>query len=482
MRTTCILTSLLLCLFILSCEEDYQGIYDDYEATTEDGDKYTDYGENPFLNAADYPLSTFSIDADGASFANMRRYLMNGSLPPASSVRIEEYINYFTFDYTAPQEQYIAINSDMATCPWSEGHYLLRLGIKGKEYKESELPYSNYVFLVDVSGSMSANNKLPLLKKGLKLLVDNLRDYDRISIVTYSGSVKVLLESTYLEDREAIKNTIDKLDASGSTAGGEAIQMAYTIATENFIPGGNNRIILGTDGDFNVGISSTSELVELVKEKRENGVYLTVLGFGSGNLNDDMMEQLADNGNGNYEYIDSEIGMKKVFIDEVEKLFTVAKDCKVQVRFDSNMVDRYRLIGYENRVLDNEEYNNDSVDAGEIGAGQTITAVYELILKENAVAGQYAVFTARYKKPTGTVSIILKEAIDVAPVALENASENMRFAAGVTAFGLLMKQSEYAGTVDREMVLNLINNAHTFDSNGYRQDFVDLLEGYYSEE
>lgn len=480
MRTTLILSVLLLSVFILSCEK-YDGIDDSYDYTDNEGESYTDYGENPFLNANEFPESTFSIDADGASFSNTRRYLMEGSLPPVSSVRIEEFINYFTFDYAAPEEQFIALNGEMATCPWNEGNYLMRLGIKGKEYETSEIPNSNYVFLVDVSGSMSEDNKLPLLKSGLKLLVDNLREYDRISIVTYSGSVKVLLESTYLEDRDSIKNTIDQLSASGATAGGEAIQTAYDIATENFITGGNNRIVLGTDGDFNVGLSSTDELVNLIEEKRESGIYLTVLGFGDGNLNDEMMEQLADNGNGNYEYIDSEISMKKVFVDEVARFFTVANDCKVQVRFNPNRIDQYRLIGYENRTLANDDYENDSVDAGEIGAGQTITAIYELILKETDVDEQYAVFTARYKKPTGTVSIILKETISTDPVAIENASENMRFAAGITAFGLLMKQSEYAGTANRDMVLNFASDAITFDPNGYREDFINLVEGYYNE-
>ncbi|MBN1118615.1 MAG: VWA domain-containing protein [Bacteroidales bacterium] len=473
-----------VCLLLFSCETDeykysnyeYLAYSDEYYANTE---KYTDYGENPFVKVSDQPVSTFAVDADGGSYTNMRRYLYLGSNPPVGSVRIEEYINYFTFDYKEPESgENVSLESEISVCPWNEEHHLIRLGMKGRTIPLEKLPCSNYVFLIDVSGSMESPNKLDVLKKGFKTLADNLRDQDRIAIVIYAGKTKVLLNSTYGDERSDIKKAIDKLEAGGSTAGGEGIQKAYEIAEDNFIVGGNNRIILGTDGDFNVGISSTEELVELIEEKRESGIYLTVLGVGEGNLNDAMMEQVANKGNGNYEYIDNASQIAKVFTNEIQKFYTVAKDAKLQVTFDSLNVDSYRLIGYENRSLDSSDFNNDTVDAGEIGSSQTITALYEVVLKENRQSNNYAHFEFRYKKPDEENSRLLIHDVNNAPHSVDASSENMQFAAAVTSFGLLMKESAYKGKANKKLVLYLARNAYSFDPFGYREEFINMVQDW----
>ena len=350
--------------------------------------------------------------------------------------------------------------------------------MKGKTIPTAELPNSNYVFLIDVSGSMDSPDKLGILKTGFKALVDNLRDQDRMAIVTYAGQAAVLLESTYGDEKNKIKAAIDKLGAGGSTAGAAGINTAYEIAEQHFIANGNNRVILGTDGDFNVGPASTDELVELIEQKRESGVYLTVLGVGSGNLNDNMMEQIANKGNGNYEYIDNASQIQKVFTHEIAKFYTVAKDAKIQVTFNPNRIESYRLIGYENRQLSNEDFENDSTDAGEIGASQTITAIYEVVLKPESTTENYAQFDLRYKKPNETQSRLLTHAITNAPIAIASSSENMRFATSIAGFGLLMKQSDYKGTLNKQMVLNLGQTAHNFDPNGYRAEFIQLVTNW----
>jgi len=363
----------------------------------------------------------------------------------------------------------------VATCPWNNQHHLIRLGIKGKSMPLSALPNSNYVFLIDVSGSMNSPDKLGVLKSGFKTLTDNLRPQDRIAIVTYAGSAGVLLKSTPGTDKSKIKSAIDKLSAGGSTAGAEGINTAYEIALENFIKDGNNRVILGTDGDFNVGPSSTEELIELIEEKRESGVYLTVLGVGGGNLNDHMMEQIANKGNGNYEYIDNAEQIEKVFTHEVERFYTIAKDVKLQVTFNQQTVKNYRLIGYENRSLNEDDFENDTVDAGEIGVGQTITALYEVELLSTGL-NTFAQFDLRYKKPGESVSRLVAHAITADPSSKIAASENMRFASAVAAFGLMMKESEYKGTASKNLVLSLANNAITFDPHDYRKEFIELVK------
>ncbi len=475
----------LLIAFLGSCETQDNGIYMEYitgmQTLDNDiyGEKYKDYDENPFIKVADQPISTFSVDADGGSYANMRRFLHLGQTPPKESVRIEEFINYFTFDYKEPvKDENVSLESEISNCPWNTEHHLLRLGMKGLTIPAYELPNSNYVFLIDVSGSMNSPDKLGVLKTGFKTLVDNLSDRDRIAIVTYAGQAGVLLESTYGDEREKIKSAIDKLGAGGSTAGAAGIITAYEIAEKNFIPNGNNRVILGSDGDFNVGPSSTEELIKLIEEKRDKGIYLTVLGVGGGNLNDYMMEQIANKGNGNYEYIDNAKQIEKVFTHEILKFYTVAKDSKIQITFNPNKIDSYRLIGYENRKLEKEDFENDSTDAGEIGSAQTITALYELVLIDKPDEEKYAQFDFRYKKPNETESRLITHEINSVPKEIMSSSENMRFATSVAGLGLLMKQSQYKGTLTKQMVLDLGRGAISFDPNGYRKEFIELVTNW----
>ncbi len=475
----------LIALFIIglaACDSANLGLNDSmvgfYENMTDvpSNENYKDYDENPYIKVTDQPVSTFSVDADGGSYSNMRRFMYYGDKPPKESVRIEEYINYFTFDYPEPAAgENVAVSSELSTCPWDESHYLLRIGMKGKTLTEEEMGNSNYVFLIDVSGSMNSANKLGILKTGFKTMVDELEDNDRVAIVTYAGEAGVLLKSTGADEKQKIKNAIDELGAGGSTAGAGGIKKAYDIAEDNYIAGGNNRIILGSDGDFNVGISSTEDLVELIEEKRESGIYLTVLGVGGGNLNDYMMEQIANNGNGNYEYIDNAKQVEKVFIHEKAKFYTIAKDSKIQLTFNENMVDSYRLIGYENRSLNEEDFENDSTDAGEIGSTQTITAMYELILSDALIAEKYAQFDFRYKKPDEKESRLIEHEIMIVPADIEQASDNQKFAAAITGFGLLMKESEYAGTLDKDLVLELGEEGSVFDPNGYRAEFLEIV-------
>lgn len=468
----------LVLLIIYSCDskdEMYYGINTWSDDTY--NESYTDYGENPFVNASEQPISTFAIDADGGSYSNMRRFLHVGQRPPTASVRIEEYINYFTFDYPEPLQENVSINSEVSVCPWQDEHFLLRVGLKGKDIPEHQREASNLVLLIDVSGSMNSPDKLGILKTGFSLFVDELRDDDRITIVTYAGQAGLLLPSTSGAEKELIKDAINSLGAGGSTAGAAGITTAYEIAEENFINNGNNRIILGTDGDFNVGPSSDEELVDLIEEMRETGIFLTVLGVGGGNLNDSMMEQIADHGNGNHEYIDNVDQLRKVFIYEFSKFYTVAKDCKIQISFNSETVQSYRLIGYENRALENEEFEDDSTDAGEIGANQTITAFYELIPLVNETTNlNVASLEFRYKLPTASNSRLMHHEIAHNVVQFEQATENMRFGASVTAYGLLMKDSEYKGTANFDDILTWAENAASFDNYGFKEEFVDLVE------
>lgn len=441
------------------------------------GEGYEEYQENPFISTTDEAISTFSIDADGASYSNTRRFLNSHQLPPKGAIRTEEFINYFNFDYPEENGQHpIALNGEMSTCPWNQEHKLLRIGIQGKSIPEHELPRSNFVFLIDVSGSMNSLNKLELLKQGFKIFTDQLADGDRVSIVTYSGQSGVLLPSTPGSEKTIIKNAIDQLGAGGSTAGAQGIITAYNIALENFIEGGNNRVILGTDGDFNVGISSQEGLVELIEEKRELGVFLTVLGVGTGNYQDAKMEQLADNGNGTYEYLDNINQAKKVLIYEFQKFFTVAKDVKVQVQFNPDVVFAYRLIGYENRLLENEDFEDDEKDAGEIGAGQSITALYEIIPSVLSLPNSTALTVDfRYKRPDEDSSIPLFLDIVDQSQTFDSASENMRFAATAAGFGMMLWDSQYKGDLTYDDLINWAYDADTFDPFGFRAEFVQLV-------
>ncbi|MDY6377187.1 MAG: VWA domain-containing protein [Bacteroidales bacterium] len=455
--------------------DSYYGMNGNIDCPGSGGDKYDQIVENPFVKTADENVSTFSVDADGASYANMRRYLMEGMLPDKNSVRTEEFLNYFTFDYPDPADgKTVAINSETGVCPWNSEHYLLRLGIKGKSVPESEVPQANFVFLIDISGSMDSDDKLPLLKNSLMTLVDYLRPTDRISIVTYAGGVEKILESTPVSEASTIKKAIKKLSAYGSTSGGAGMKMAYEEAKANFKKGGNNRVIMGTDGDFNVGVTDTDELKEMVQDYAKGGIYLTCCGFGRGNLNDSMMETVSNWGNGTYEYIDSEGEMTKVFVNERSKFYSVANDSKCQVTFDKDMVEAYRLIGYENRKLENDDFENDDKDAGEIGAGQTITALYEIIPGKSFEAGKsVAKFDFRYKESIGSQSIALSD--DVMAQSSDQLSENLSFAAGVAAYAMLLRNSEYKGRASFDMATELVKAGQGKDPHGYRKQLLELI-------
>ena len=469
--------AIAMCSCSLSSEERMLGHAPDssMEGTEVGGDRFDKIAENPFIKTRDQNVSTFSIDADGASYTIMRKYVNNKWPVEPASVRVEEFLNYFTFDYPEPTGTgKVSINAETGLCPWNKEHRLLRLGLKGKSLTDGELPASNYVFLIDVSGSMSSKDKLPLLKSSLSTLSDYLQPEDRISIVTYSGSVRRLLESTLVKESSKIKDAIRKLDASGSTAGGKAIEMAYEEALSNYIPEGNNRVILGTDGDFNVGVTDTDALAELVERYASKGIYLTVCGFGSGNLNDAMMKKLSIKGNGTYQYIDSEEEMAKVFVQERSKFVSVANDTKVQVIFDLEMIESYRLIGYERRVMDNDDFEDDTKDAGEIGAGQTITALYEIVpteaYKVGSVCGK---FDCRYKD-----SLLDSEsqALSIDIRAQDGkASSDLSFASGVAAYGMVLLGSEYKGDATLEMASELVKSGLSFDPYGYRAQLLDLI-------
>lgn len=449
------------------------GIYQDEFS----GEGYNEYPENPFIATNDEPISTFSIDADGGSYANVRRFLNSGNLPVDGAVRTEELINYFPFDYEEPTGQHpISLNGEIADCPWAAGHKLLRVGIQGKDIPTAQLPATNFVFLIDVSGSMSSENKLGLLKQSFSLFADHLQPNDKVAIVTYGSISGVELPSTSGANASLIKNVINDLHSGGGTAGAAGIITAYEIAEQNFIPGGNNRVILATDGDFNVGVSSEEALIELIEEKRESGVFLTVIGVGSGNYQDGKMEQLANHGNGTYEYLDSREQGEKVFIHEFKKFYAVAKDVKVQIHFNSNMVKKYRLIGYENRLLATEDFEDDEKDAGEIGANQSITALYEIIPQSISLeSGATFTIDFRYKLPDSDFSIPIELDVFDWSISFQESSENMRFASAVAAYGMLLWGSEYSGNASYDEVIQWAQTSSNFDPHGYRQEFIQLV-------
>lgn len=458
---------------------------------------YSAINENGFLKADKNPLSTFSIDVDAASYSNMRRFINNGSLPPKDAVRIEEMVNYFDYDYAQPTgSDPVNIVTEMAPAPWNSQHRLLHIGLQAKTISTQNLPASNLVFLIDVSGSMNAPNKLPLLVSSFKLLTDQLRDKDRVAIVVYAGNTGLVLPSTSGEDKTAIKEALNRLSAGGSTAGGAGLELAYKVAAQNFIKGGNNRIILATDGDFNVGASSDAAMQRLIEEKRKSGVYLTVLGYGMGNYKDSKMETLADKGNGNYAYIDNITEAKKVLINEFGgTLFTVAKDVKLQLEFNPAKVQAYRLIGYENRLLNDEDFNNDQKDAGDIGSGHTVTALYEIIpvgvksefigkvdeLKYQkpkaltSTSDELLTIKLRYKAPDANKSQLLQKTVKDNALA-QNTSDNFRFAAAVAEFGMLLRQSEFRQHSNFDQVVELAQGAKGKDKEAYRTEFVKLVK------
>ncbi|HEY2721378.1 MAG TPA: VWA domain-containing protein [Chitinophagaceae bacterium] len=459
---------------------------------------YDNIVENDFLTAIQNPLSTFSIDVDEASYSNVRRFIQDGSLPPAGAVRIEEMVNYFDYAYPQPQnEDPFSVNTEISDCPWNPQHRLVHIGLQGKNIPLTNLPPANLVFLIDVSGSMDEPNKLPLVQASLNLLTDQLRENDKVAIVVYAGNAGLVLPSTPGSNKTKIKEAINGLEAGGSTAGGEGIELAYKIAKENFIKEGNNRVILATDGDFNVGASSDDELVRLIENERKSGVFLSVLGFGMGNYKDNKMQQLADKGNGNHSYIDNITEARKVLVNEFgSTLFTIAKDVKIQVEFNPQKVQAYRLIGYENRMLASEDFNDDMKDAGELGSGHTVTALYEIIpvgvrnefaksvdsLKyqtvrsmDNAPSDEIMTIKLRYKKPDGDVSKLISQAVIDEHKPLASSSDNFRFSAAVAEFGLLLRNSAYKQQSNYQQVIAMGKAAKSTDEFGYRAEFVELV-------
>ncbi|MBN2686070.1 MAG: VWA domain-containing protein [Pontiellaceae bacterium] len=456
-------------------------------------EQYDEVEELGFRAVLDHPLSTLSIDVDTASYANVRRFINEGRLPPPDAVRIEEMINYFSYDYPEPVGvDPFSINMELSKCPWNKDHRLALIGLQGKSVNLEDLPPNNLVFLLDVSGSMNTADKLPLLKSAMRMLVDELRLEDRVSIVVYAGASGLILKPT--SDKEAILEAINQLSAGGSTAGGAGIELAYKTAEKYFIEGGNNRVILATDGDFNVGVSSDGALVRLIEKKRESGVYLSVLGFGTGNIKDSKMEKLADKGNGNYAYIDSQLEAKKVLVNELgATLLTIAKDVKVQVEFNPSVVKAYRLIGYENRMLAAEDFDNDQKDEGELGAGHSVTALYELIPagsdEEVASAGELAYQSRnvlssddlmtvkfRYKQPDSDVSQLLVCSVKAQQLDGGYASDNLRFAGAVAEFGLILRDSKFKGDAALESVLQQAEISKGADVQGYRSGFIELVK------
>ncbi len=466
---------------------------------------YTAIDENGFKDVLHNPLSTFSIDVDRASYSNVRRFLNMGQLPPKDAVRIEEMINYFSYDYPEPEGKHpFSVYTEISACPWNDAHQLLHVGLKGKSIDKSELPPSNLVFLIDVSGSMSDVNKLPLLKQAFRMLVNELRPEDRVAIVVYAGAAGLVLESTPGTEKAEILAALDKLQSGGSTAGGAGLKLAYKVAQENFAEEGNNRIILATDGDFNVGSSSNAEMERLIEEKREDGVFMTVLGFGMGNYKDDKMEIIADKGNGNYAYIDNIQEARKVFITEFGgTLFTIAKDVKFQMEFNPARVKGYRLVGYENRLLNDEDFNDDKKDAGEMGAGHTVTALYEIIpagshesmksidpLKYQANRGdekaveqvkadpraELMTVKLRYKQPDGNTSTKIEIPVKGKVLDLDETSDNFRFSAAIAEFGLILRNSEYKEDASMEEVIAMAKGARGEDEEGYRSEFLKLVK------
>ena len=490
-------------------------IYSESEALDHDPagghntESYDHIADNAFVRAADRPLSTFSIDVDTASYANVRRFLNHNQLPPPGAVRVEELINYFTYDYAPPEpgrEAPFAVHVASASCPWKPAHRLVRIALKGREVKRDNRPPSNLVFLLDVSGSMDYPDKLPLLKNAMRMLVRQLGENDRVAIAVYASSEGLALPSTSCDDREQIVSALDSLAAGGSTAGGKGIQLAYKVAVENFIKGGVNRVILATDGDFNVGTTSNSELVRLIREKARSGVFLSVLGFGTGNLKDSRMEKLADEGNGNYAYIDSVDEARKVLVEQMSgTLVTIAKDVKVQVEFNPAKVAGYRLIGYENRMLRKEDFNDDTKDAGDIGAGHTVTALYQVVPAGQAVdAGtvdelRYQKSTAapavaalpaagpggvsnemltvklRYKQPDGKTSTRMDFPVKDSGRSIDRADDDFKFAAAVASFGMILRDSKHKGAYTLAGVAELAGAARGADRHGRRAEFVELV-------
>lgn len=483
----------------LSMDNKYESMVPDYDALNQES--YKEFEENDFLSPYEFPLSTFSIDVDVASYSNIRRYINKGVLPPVDAIRIEEMINYFTYEYPKPDgADLVRISTETGMCPWNNQNRLVKIGLKAKEIPTNELPLSNFVFLIDASGSMYGPGRLGLVKSSLKLLLNNLRENDRVAIVAYAGAAGEVLPSTSAKDRQKIMEALDGLTAGGSTAGGDGIQLAYKIAKDNFIKGGNNRVILCTDGDFNVGVSSNKGLEELITEERKSGVFLSVLGYGMGNYKDDKMQTLAQAGNGNHAYIDNLQEANRVLVNEFgSTMYAVAKDVKLQIEFNPAKVQAYRLIGYETRLLNNEDFNDDTVDAGEMGAGHTVTAFYEIVpvgvnsnvympgnidpLKyQKPVDSETDLINSpdmllvklRYKSIDSEVSNKLEQS--VTDNNTDNVSQDFRFASSVAMMGLLLRDSKYKADATYDKLIEQANQGMNNDDLGYRREFVRIAK------
>ncbi|MDA3885343.1 MAG: von Willebrand factor type A domain-containing protein [Candidatus Delongbacteria bacterium] len=461
-------------------------------------EEYSTITENEFKKVTETPISTFSIDVDAASYSNMRRFINQSQMPYKDAIRIEEMINYFNYDYEYPKDEVpFAVDTEISDCPWNKQNKLVHIGLQGKQMEQGSDVKSNFVFLLDVSGSMNSANKLGLLKKSFSLLLNALKPTDKVAIAVYAGAAGLILPSTEVSDKKRIFDALNNLEAGGSTAGGAGIKLAYKIAEENLIKDGNNRIILATDGDFNVGVSSTSELVKMMEEKRNKGIFLTILGFGMGNYKDGRMEEIADKGNGNYFYIDNILEAKKVLVTELAgTMFVIAKDVKLQIEFNPARVDSYRLIGYENRLLNKEDFNDDKKDAGELGAGHTVTALYEIVpanaktekkvddLKyQQLETTPYAYKTnelmflkLRYKEPKEDKSKLIEHPLADEGVDFDKTSNNFRFSAAVAEFGMLLRESKFAGDSTFDSVLKMAIGSMGKDDFGYRAEFITLVE------
>jgi Ca-activated chloride channel homolog len=474
------------------------GSYNDALYVEVNTESYSGMAENNYRKVSQEPLSTFSIDVDRASYSNVRRFINQGQLPPADAVRIEEMINYFDYEYDAPSgDDPVNIFTEITDSPFNEGNLILHVGVKAKSLEKKDLPPSNLVFLIDVSGSMNQSNKLPLLKSSLKMLVQELGDNDKVAIVVYAGAAGLVLESTSGSKKRDINAAIDRLNAGGSTAGGEGINLAYDVAMTQLIEQGNNRVILATDGDFNVGASSDVEMEKLIEDKRNQGIFLTVLGFGMGNYKDSKMEILADKGNGNYAYIDNITEANKTLVKEyASTLHTVAKDVKIQVEFNPANVAEYRLIGYENRMLESEDFNNDKKDAGEMGLGHVVTALYEIVpvgktskkidplkyvttekeIPAGILTNEIATLKLRYKEPSQLESRLITEVIRKSNSPLKSASNNLRWSLSIAGFGMLLRGSEHAGNANYDLIIKLAQSAIGKDDDGYRREAVQLMK------